>query len=274
MTTRELPRVDLNLARQLERAEAMANAAAVEARQKVKPEVGAEWIEVAGAYAMFDGPEAPTTQTFGIGLFDRFLDAEFEKVEEFFDRKKTTTFHEICSFAAHESQGLLSARGYTPFEPSVVLLQRTANRSKPKQSTIATRPIELDELPTWCRVAGEAWSAESPELGDFVANLGDIWARARGITCFLAERDGVAIGSAALNIANGVAIMAGASTIPSARRQGAQLALFDARLAFAAAQGIELAMVVTAPGGGSQRNSERQGFRPIYSRMKWKRPLA
>ncbi len=269
-----LPPVDLDLARRLERAEAMANAAAVEARQKVKPEVGAEWIEVAGAYAMFDGPEAPTTQTFGIGLFDPFLDAEFEQVEDFFTRHRTSVYHEICSFAAHQSQGLLSARGYTPFEPSVVLLRSTSNHSPKKQSAISARAIGLDELPTWCRVAGEAWSAESPELGEFVANLGDIWGRARGVTCFLAERDGEPIGSAALNIANGVAIMAGASTIPSARRQGAQLAMFDTRLAFAAERGVDLAMVVTAPGGGSQRNSERQGFRPVYSRMKWKRALA
>lgn len=273
MTTRGFPRVDIALARQLERAEAMANAAAVEARQQVKPEVGAEWIEVAGAYAMFDGPDAPTTQTFGIGLFDRFLDTEFQNVEEFFTRHGTSVYHEICSFAAHESQGLLSARGYTPFEPSVVLLRQTANYSAKKESAISARAIGIDELPAWCRVAGEAWSAESPELGEFVAGLGDIWARSRGFTCFLAERDGEAVGSAALNIANGVAIMAGASTIPSARRQGAQLALFEARLAFAAERGIELAMVVTAPGGGSQRNSERQGFRPVYTRMKWKRSL-
>jgi len=85
MTTRQLPRVDIALAKQLERAEAMANASTVEARQAVSPEVGAEWIEVAGAYAMFDGPEAPTTQTFGIGLYDRFLDSEFATVEKFFD---------------------------------------------------------------------------------------------------------------------------------------------------------------------------------------------
>jgi GNAT superfamily N-acetyltransferase len=269
-----LPPVDLELARRLERAEAIANAAAVEARQKVKPEIGAEWIEVAGAYAMFDGPDAPTTQTFGIGLFDPFLDAEFEQVEDFFRRHRTSVYHEICSFAAHQSQGLLSARGYTPFEPSVVLLRETTSHSPKKQSAITARAIGIDELPTWCRVAGEAWSAESPELGEFVANLGDIWGRARGVTCFLAERDGEPIGSAALNIANGVAIMAGASTIPSARRQGAQLAMFDTRLAFAAERGVDLAMVVTAPGGGSQRNSERQGFRPVYSRMKWKRALA
>ena len=269
-----LPRVDLDLARKLERAEAMANAAAVEARQQVKPDLGAEWIEVAGAYAMFDGPDAPTTQTFGIGLFDPFLDREFERVEDFFARHGTSVYHEICSFAAHESQGLLSARGYTPFEPSTVHIRTTSGAARAKSGPITARAIGMDELPTWCRLAGEAWSAESPELGEFVANLGDIWARARGITCFLAEREGLPIASAAINIANGVAIMAGASTIPSARRQGAQAALLETRLAYAAERGVELAMVVTAPGGGSQRNSERQGFRPVYSRMKWKRALA
>ena len=268
-----LPRVDVELARKLERAEAMANAAAVEARQKVKPELGAEWIEVAGAYAMFDGPDAPTTQTFGIGLFDRFVDREFEEVEDFFTRHQTSVYHEVSSFAAHDTLSLLSVRGYTPFEPSVVLIRSTSDHGSAKSGAIKARPIGMSELPTWCRVAGEAWSAESPELGEFVANLGDIWARARGITCFLAERDGVAVASGALNIANGVAIMAGASTIPSARRQGAQAALLETRLAFAAERGVELAMVVTAPGGGSQRNSERQGFRPVYTRMKWKRAL-
>jgi GNAT superfamily N-acetyltransferase len=255
--TARFPRVDLELARNLERAEAMSNAAAVEARQRAQPELGAEWIDVAGAYAMYDGPDGPTTQTFGIGLFERFLDREFEQVEEFFTRHRTSVYHEVCSFAAHDTIGQLSARGYTPFEPSVVLIRSTSDRSRSKSGAIKARAIGLDELPTWCRVAGEAWGAESPELGEFVAGLGDIWGRARGVTCFLAERDGVAVGSGALNIANGVAIMAGASTIPSARRQGAQAALLETRLAFAAERGVELAMVVTAPGGGSQRNSER-----------------
>jgi GNAT superfamily N-acetyltransferase len=268
-----LPPVDLNLARKLERAEAMANAAAVEARQKMESDLGAEWIEVAGAYAMFDGPDAPTTQTFGVGLFERFVDREFERVEEFFTRHQTSVYHEICSFAAHETQGLLSSRGYTPLEASTVHLRTTSGHARGK-SPITARAIGVDELPVWCRLAGEAWTAESPELGEFVANLGDIWGRARGVTCFLAERDGVPIASAALNIANGVAIMAGASTIPSARRQGAQAALLETRLAYAAERGVDLAMVVTAPGGGSQRNAERQGFRPVYSRMKWKRALA
>ncbi|HEY7185656.1 MAG TPA: hypothetical protein VH436_03865, partial [Vicinamibacterales bacterium] len=61
--------------------------------------------------------------------------------------------------------------------------------------------------------------------------------------------------------------------IPAARRQGAQRELLRARLAFAAAGGIELAMVVTQPGSASQRTAERQGFRPVYTRVKWQRSL-
>jgi hypothetical protein len=68
-----------------------------------------------------------------------------------------------------------------------------------------------------------------------------------------------------------VALFAGASTIPRARRQGAQLALLQARLAFAAERQVELAMIVAQPGSASQRNAERQGFRPVYTRSKWQR---
>jgi hypothetical protein len=33
-------------------------------------------------------------------------------------------------------------------------------------------------------------------------------------------------------------------------------------------------MVVTLPGTASQRNAERQGFRPVYTRAKWQRQLS
>ena len=60
---------DLSLARRLERAEARSNASFVEAHARLRPDSGAEWIEVAGAYAMFDGVHSPCTQTFGLGIF-------------------------------------------------------------------------------------------------------------------------------------------------------------------------------------------------------------
>jgi hypothetical protein len=79
-------------------------------------------------------------------------------------------------------------------------------------------------------------------------------------------------GTGAVAIHDGVALLAGASTIPSARKRGVQAALLQARLAHAAAHGCDLAMMCAAPGGASQRNAERQGFRIAYTRVKWGGP--
>ena len=61
---------DLHLARRLERAEGRSCAAFVDARARHSPQSGACHIEVAGALAMFDSPESPVTQCFGLGIFE------------------------------------------------------------------------------------------------------------------------------------------------------------------------------------------------------------
>lgn len=262
--------VDVPLARRLERAEAMANAASVESRRAVEPDGGAGWIEVAAAYAMYDHPASPLTQTFGAGLFDAFREREFEAVEKFFAERGAPTNHEVCSFAAPETLSLLSARGYSPIEASVVLIRATEAASE--ESRISVRPTVAPEAGMWSRTAAEGWATDMPEARAFLESLGEVMARARGVTCFVAELDGRPIATGSLSIQNGVALLAGASTVPAARRQGAQQALFRARLDHARARGIELAMVVTQPGSASRRNAERQGFRPVYTRSKWMRP--
>ncbi|MCA1573915.1 MAG: GNAT family N-acetyltransferase, partial [Acidobacteria bacterium] len=58
------------------------------------------------------------------------------------------------------------------------------------------------------------------------------------------------------------------------RKQGAQLALLEGRLRYAAQQGCDIAMMGALPGSGSQRNAERNGFRIAYTRVKWHLPDA
>jgi hypothetical protein len=89
------------------------------------------------------------------------------------------------------------------------------------------------------------------------------------VRLFLADIDGRPVAAGALNVADGVALLAGASTVPDARHRGAQLALLPARLAYASRHGCDLAMMGALPGGGSQRNAERNGFRIAYTRTKW-----
>ena len=55
----QYPFADIELARRLERTEAQGSTNFIEARVKAFPDMGAKWIEVAGAYAMLDAHGSP-----------------------------------------------------------------------------------------------------------------------------------------------------------------------------------------------------------------------
>jgi hypothetical protein len=120
----------------------------------------------------------------------------------------------------------------------------------------------------WAQTAAKGWS-ESTEFADMILELSNITAKRTGGLSFLAELDGRPIATGAMFIHDGVALLAGASTIPEGRRQGAQLALLEGRLRYSAEQGCDIAMMCALPGSASQRNAERQGFRIAYTRIKW-----
>ena len=266
----EYPFADIELARRLERTEARGNAQFVEARTRAFPDRGATWIEVAGAYAMFDGAGSPLTQTFGLGVFQPVTAAELGEIEEFFRSRGAAVFHEVCPLADASVFTLFNERGYRPVEFSNVLyrpitpdlrLQAGANER------VKVRVAARDEMKLWADTALEGWS-EFPEVMDFMRELGQVAAQSDSLS-FFGEADGKPVATGSLIIEGDVALLAGASTIPAARRQGAQLALLEGRLRYAATQGCTVGMMVAAPGSGSQRNAERHGFRIAYTRTKW-----
>ena len=266
----EYPFADLELARRLEQTEARGNAQFVEARARVFPDLGARWIEVAGAYAMFDGPASPVTQTFGLGMSAPLTAEHFDELEQFFFKRGADVFHEVCPLADPTTFALLSERGYKPIEFSNVLyrpISADLRLDASRNEKIEARLRRDDEVELWAATLVEGWS-EFTEVADFLRDMGQVTARSQSLA-FLAELNGKAIATGALTIAGDVALLAGASTIPSARRQGAQLALLEQRLRYAATQGCTIAMMVTLPGSGSQRNAERHGFRIAYTRTKW-----
>jgi len=121
MATKPYPLVDLGLARRLEKAEAKSNARFVVARAELFPESGAQWIEVAGAYAMFDTVSSPLTQSFGLGVFGEVTHDDLARLEEFFRERGASVFHEISSLAPPGMLGLLKDRGYHPIELTSVM---------------------------------------------------------------------------------------------------------------------------------------------------------
>ena len=133
---------------------------------------------------------------------------------------------------------------------------------------VRVRRAGAEVADVYVRTATEGWS-EFAEFADMMTELWRVAVARAGALCFLAEANGQDIASGYLSICDGVALMAGASTVPAARKQGAQLALLEYRLRFAADAGCDLAMMCARPGSASQRNAERHGFRVAYTRIKW-----
>jgi GNAT superfamily N-acetyltransferase len=83
---------------------------------------------------------------------------------------------------------------------------------------------------------------------------------------FLARIDGQPVGGGAVFIHQGLALLAGAATLPLYRNRGVHAALHHARLALARRSGCDLAAQGAQPGSTSQRNAERRGLRVAYTR--------
>ena len=262
---------DHSLACRLERAEAVANARFVEARARVVPDSGAEWIEIAGAYAMYDGPRSPCTQTFGLGLFQMPSASDMDRLESFFKERRVPVFHEVSPLADKALLPLFNQRGYKPVELSNVMFMALRERYPylaAQNESLRVRIARAEERDLWARTAAEGWR-EFGEIADLMLELMRVSVEREDSASFLVECDGQAIATGSLAIHDGVALFAGASTVPEWRRRGAQRLLFESRCRFALDAGCDLAVVCTEPGSSSQRNAERQGFRVAYTRTKW-----
>lgn len=264
-----------DLSQRLERTEACYNADFVSSRLKMFPDSGVEWIEVKGAYAMFDGVESPLTQTFGLGLFEALTSVEIAAIEAFYHRHGAPIFHEVSPLADPSHMSLLHRHGYHPIEQTTIMylpLSKENMMHVSSQKGITSRILSEGEEDTWARLSAEGWGAEMaglPGLMEFMYQFSRIAVRSTGAWPFIAEFNGTPISTGMLYIKDDTALLAGDSTILDGRNKGAQNALFDARLRCAVSKGCTMAMVVTSPGSQSQRNAEKNGFRIAYTRTKW-----
>lgn len=262
---------DLSLSRRLERAEGHACVQFAEARRRLIPDSGAEWIECAGAYAVFDAVGSPVTQTFGLGLFEELSPATLDTIERFFLDRGAEVFHEVSPFVGPAALALLCARQYRPIEISNVMYRAV---EKPVAEygnvSVSARVIGPEESQLWSKISARGWTHEHPELQDFVNQMGGITSARAESPCFLAELDGQPGAAGVLFVRDGVALFGGAATVPEMRRRGLQAALLEARMRYAFDHGCDLAMMVADAGSNSQRNAERRGFRVAYTRVKWR----
>src|SRR6202050_1093076 len=260
--------VDLNLARRLEMAEAHACRACAEAFQRQHPEFPVAVEEIAGGFAIFAGADSPVTQAICLGLHGAVSDFDLDRLQDFFSSLATAAAVELCPLVEMSLYERFAKRGFHLLEVSDVLFRRLTpidRDGKALPSNIVVRRAAPEEAQLWTKTVAKGFAEHNPVTQSILEVMAGFFPAAH---CFLALVDGSVAGGGAVSTRGGVCGLFGASTLPEFRGRGAQTALLQARIAWAAAQGCDLAVSITQPGSASHRNMERQGFRVAYTRTK------
>jgi GNAT superfamily N-acetyltransferase len=264
---------DTALAARIERVEAQLIARCSEA---ARSRAGSEGfvIPVAGGVASFAEDGSPYNKVAGLGFGGVPDSAALDEVEKAFAAHGSSVQIELAHLADPAIGTLLTGRGYRLESFENVLGRALAGEpERAMPPGIEVRPSGQEEFEAWLEVVAEGsvhpdtqgvpWHEEFPRELIIAAERDSA---AAGTVRYAGLRDGIIAGGATMRIAEGVAQLTGAATVPAHRRRGVQTALLSARLADAAAAGCDVAVVITQPGSKSQQNAQRQGFDLLYTR--------
>lgn len=265
---------DTALARRIERAETQLVAEASGAALRRRADDAGFVIPVAGGVASFAEAGSPYNKVAGLGFGGVPSPATWAEIERAYAAVGAPVEVELAHLADPAIGAVLTGRGYRLLLFDNVLGR--VLRGGPERVTppgVEVRPSGEEEFESWLDVVldgfahpdtqGVPWHDELPR--EVMAGAGRDFSAVGGIR-YIALRDGVIAGGARLRMADGVALLAGATTSPAHRHRGVQTALLSARLADAAAAGCDIAVVTTGPGSKSQQNVQRQGFDLLYTR--------
>jgi GNAT superfamily N-acetyltransferase len=265
---------DLALARRIERAEADLVARASRAARQRLGDLAGFVIPVAGGVASFAEEGSPFNKVAGLGFSGVPAEAAIQEIEDAFAARDSPVQVELAHLGDPEIAKVLTERRYRliGFENVLgVALGPEPERIAP--SGIEVRASGDGEFEAWLRVITDGFAhpdtqglQSHEEFPREVIERAERDAAAAGARRYIALRDAQLAGAASLRLADGVAQLTGAATVPAHRRRGVQSALLSARLADAAAAGSDIAVITTQPGSKSQQNAQRQGFDLLYTR--------
>jgi hypothetical protein len=264
--------LNLELARRVELAEAQAAVECAEALERFRPGSGAAVRRLAGGFAVYCGKNSPITQAVGMGLDGPVSGEEFDRLEEFYKGRGEPVRVETCPLADTSFIEQFGQRGYRVTEFSNVLARLVSREEKcPKPPAgITIEKVGKDQMDLWTLTVSQGFAEKFPVSQELLEVM-KLFAFGPKTECYLARVDGKIAGGGTLALHDGVAGLFGASTLPVARKHGVQTALLQRRLARASEAGSDLAVSIAQPGTTSQRNIVRQGFRVLYTRVKFEK---
>jgi GNAT superfamily N-acetyltransferase len=267
----EYPLLSLELAREIELAEAEAAVTFAERFSARHGNGTGAVASIAGGFAVYCGENSPVTQAVGLGLSGAVSKDEFDRLEEFYFSRKEPVRVETCPMADGSLIEHYRERGYHVSEFSNVMVrpvEKAAAAVLP--AGIEIQKMEDEEIDLWTLTVAQGFAEHFPVTQELLGIM-RLFANAKNTECYFARVDGKIAGGATLAVRGRIAGLFGASTLPQFRNRGVQTALLYARMQRAAERDCELAMSLAVPGSASQRNITRRGFRTLYTRVKFER---
>jgi hypothetical protein len=269
--------LNLELARRIELTEAQAAVDGAETMKRLRPGSGAAVERIAGGFAVYCGPNSPTTQAVGLGLSGHVSPEEFDQLEEFYRSRGEPVRVETCPLADHFFFEHFGKRGYRVTEFSNVMAlpldsERCARRWPEPPAGLIVEKIDKDQIDLWTTTVAQGFAENFPVIAE-ILDVMKMFGLSPNAELYLARVDGKVAGGGTLAIRNGVAGLFGASTLVAFRNRGVQTALLHTRLARAVERGCDLAVSLAQPGSTSQRNIVRQGFVTLYTRAKFEKDV-
>jgi hypothetical protein len=255
------------MVRLMESAEILPNVGYIPVHAKLHPELGSTQEAVAGGQMFFAGPGSPLNHAVGMGLNGPVSREEFDRFENFYRDRKVPAEIVLAPYVDRSVLEHVHERHYKLSEFNSVLWREIGQgmRLPGAPKGIEVRRVKPSESRLWEDILGQGFA----DLGPLPSGLFETFAQLKNNLSVLAYVDGKAAGGGggAYFPEIGMCCLFGASTIPQFRRRGVQGAMTYARLRIAAKAGCKIAVVMTQPGSGSQRNMERQGFRVAYTKF-------
>jgi GNAT superfamily N-acetyltransferase len=226
------------------------------------------WQEIGGGIAASMGAGYPVNRGFALGIVEPLEAAHLDALEGFLEGRGVPAALDLCSVVDASAYTLLAARGYR-LGVAVNHYALALDTYTPFAPNLSVHVLE--NIEDWLEPAPQVWeyAPDDPMHTTMQLAFGLPGALAFG---WKANERLEALG--ALQLTPRVATLYSAGTAPAARGRGAQTALLHARLRTAKAHGCEWATSSAVPGLPSARNLERAGFRLVYTRLRFVKPMS
>jgi len=264
-------RVDIELARRVERFSGASAAAYAEARVRLDASLGAR-VERRDGVVLVDGGRGAgdnSSAAFGLGLSGPVIaDDDIVWVERFYEGVRPARV-QVASPADPSLLDALGARGFRALRLTSTCVAASPWRTRPLPPGVTVRALAPAEIELWNAVGEATYGPNEGSAAD--ARLSSLPLFLEPNITFLASVDGVPAGVGSLAISGDgdhrAGLVLAGMTIPAFRGRGVQSALLDARLAESARRGLALLISGAAPASTSERNLRQAGFTVAYTTL-------